>query len=295
MSIASEITRINTNIAAAYSACDDKGATMPATENSDNLADTVASIQSTPTLQSKTVTPTTSQQSVTPDSGYDGLSDVTVNATPLEAKTVTPTSQQQVVTPTAPNIGLSSVTVEGVQTLDILVERSLTTITTNASSVGDYAFYHYTNLIAVNMPNVTMIGARAFEGCTNLEINQFPQGITYIGPFGFNECLKLMPTSLPSGLTVIEQRTFRLCNRLAITTLPTSITQINTAAFYGCLAIPYLDFSNFTHIPVLENESAFGNTEFPFYFADQTQLNSWAAASNWSALASRFQIKPSGV
>lgn len=29
MSIASEITRINTNIAAAYDACEDKGATRP--------------------------------------------------------------------------------------------------------------------------------------------------------------------------------------------------------------------------------------------------------------------------
>lgn len=44
MTIASEIQRIQTNIANAYDAAEAKGATMPVTENSSNLATTIASI-----------------------------------------------------------------------------------------------------------------------------------------------------------------------------------------------------------------------------------------------------------
>ena len=45
MSIASEITRINQNIAEAYTVCSDKGATLPTEQNSANLPDTISSIQ----------------------------------------------------------------------------------------------------------------------------------------------------------------------------------------------------------------------------------------------------------
>lgn len=44
MSIASEITRINTNIANAYTKISDKGGTLPATQNSANLANAIDSI-----------------------------------------------------------------------------------------------------------------------------------------------------------------------------------------------------------------------------------------------------------
>ena len=46
MSIESEITRINNNIAATYTALSAKGATIPETENSANLASTVATVPS---------------------------------------------------------------------------------------------------------------------------------------------------------------------------------------------------------------------------------------------------------
>ena len=86
MSIASEITRITENIADAYTEANTKGATMPISQNSDNLATTIASIPtgSTPTLQTKNVTINENgSSSVTPDTGYDGLDavNITTNVT----------------------------------------------------------------------------------------------------------------------------------------------------------------------------------------------------------------------
>lgn len=65
------------------------------------------SSSSSPSLQSKTVTPSESSQTVTPDSGYDGLSQVTVNAvsstyvgsgvTKKTAATYTPSTSNQTI------------------------------------------------------------------------------------------------------------------------------------------------------------------------------------------------------
>lgn len=117
MSIASAITTAQGRVSDAYTACDNKGATMPAaaSRNLSNLATTISSIptSSTPSLQDKTVNPTTSQQSVTADSGYDGLGTVTVGAISTETKTATPSTSQQTVTPTSGKY-LTQVTVSAV-------------------------------------------------------------------------------------------------------------------------------------------------------------------------------------
>ena len=118
--------------------------------------------------------------------------------------------------------------------------------------------------------------------------------IAYIGTYVFNGCTKLALTSLPSGVTDIGNNAFEKCVNLALTSLPSGVTNIGASAFNYCTSIPYLDFSDFTQIPTISANS-FNHTTFPFYFRDQQQLDEWAAATNWSTYADRFQIKPSGV
>lgn len=83
MSIQSEITRISGNVSDSLDAVSAKGVTVPSGSNSDDLAELIAQITSSPTLQSKTnIAPTTSSQTITADAGYDGLSSVQINAMP---------------------------------------------------------------------------------------------------------------------------------------------------------------------------------------------------------------------
>lgn len=61
--------------------------------------------------QAKTVSPTSSQQIITADSGYDGLSSVTINAVSLQNKTISTQNTTQTVTADNGYNGLGTVTV----------------------------------------------------------------------------------------------------------------------------------------------------------------------------------------
>lgn len=118
-------------------------ATKPVTANGEydvtNFAKVAVAVSGeAPTLQSKTVTPGTSAQTVTPDSGYDGLSQVTVGAVQVQEKTVTPGTSAQTVTPDAGKY-LSKVTVGAVAGEPVLsaLGVSPTAVTVPAGTAAD--------------------------------------------------------------------------------------------------------------------------------------------------------------
>nr|WP_316614628.1 leucine-rich repeat protein [uncultured Ruminococcus sp.] len=216
--------------------------------------------------------------------------------------------------------------------LDSLIDKTITAIKSDVTSIGTRTFQGCNNLTSVEFPLAESIGTSAFEGCKlsgtiifpsvkSIEFSAFAYGIgantsvifpllNVISESAFLQC-GLVTADFPSA-TVIESRTFSrnralqdinipnvedikyaafdYCYALKIDSMPSKIKTIGEYAFEDCNSIESLDMSEVLEIPAIANNSFVGTT-FPFLFSDQAQLDLYANATNWSALADRFQIK----
>ena len=79
------------------------------------------------------------------------------------------------------------------------------------TSIGEYAFYNYNDLISVTiLDSVISIGAHAFDHCENLESIKIPNSVTTIKEYTFSYCGPLEIT-IPRSVTTIEDNAFNYC------------------------------------------------------------------------------------
>ena len=112
--------------------------------------------------------------------------------------------------------------------------------TTTDGNIADVNFYaisnEYNNGIGkvVYYGDGTIIPARAFSDCVNLESVTIPSSVKIIGNNAFYGCSNLINLTIPDSVTTIGEYAFAYCGSLTSVTIPDSVTTIGSKAFWGC-------------------------------------------------------------
>ena len=107
------------------------------------------------------------------------------------------------------------------------------------NSPASFMFSGCTNLKQIDLSNIVQIPYRAFDGCSNLEIDatNLSQNIVSIGQDAFRDCAKMTgDINLPS-LQTLGNNAFQYCSSIESVTSLGNITQIPYACFSGCTNI----------------------------------------------------------
>lgn len=172
--IRTELDRIIAQVEEGHSKATAKGGTPQSSKTLENLLTAIDTIPEAtePKLQAKTATPATSAQTVKPDSGYDGLSQVTVNAMPT-ATQATPSisvSSAGLITASATQSAgyVAAGTKSATKQLTTQAAQTITPGTSNKTiSSGRY-----------------LTGTQTIKGDANLVAGNIKQGVSIFGVAG---------------------------------------------------------------------------------------------------------------
>jgi hypothetical protein len=282
MTIASEIQRIKTNIANAYTSCNSKGATMPASQVSDNLADCIDSISG--------------------GGSFIGLPREVVNG-----QYSMPTTSFTFSLPNdATDLGQYAMyytfrACTGVTSVDL---SNLTMV--SDSYAMNYAFKDCTGLTSVDLSSLTTVSGRsaissAFQYCTGLKSVDLSSLTTVSGSsamyYAFERCTGLTSVDLSSLTTVsgssAMSSAFYGCTGLTSVDL-SSLTTVSgrsamSSAFYGCTGLTTLSFPSLISTGFGSNTNQFNNmlqgvTGCTVHFPSNLQ----SVIGSWSSVTSGF-------
>lgn len=155
-----------------------------------------------------------------------------------------------------------------------VIDKSVTSITSNAAEVGQYAFYGCEMLETASFPEATKIQGGAFIGCKALVSVSAPNVteimsdvINYLfididGNYmtdiigAFMDCTSLETADFPVAVTIGDSA-FRGCTNLTTANFPLAET-IYSSAFSGCAGLTELKFPRVKTIGASDNAGGGG-------------------------------------
>ena len=184
MSVQTEIDRISTAVQNAHLKVIAKGGTSAAPYLVANLPDAIDTIPEAtePKLQAKSATPSETAQTVKPDSGYDGLSQVSVGAisktyvgsgvTKQAAKTITPSTSSQ------------TAVAKGVYTTGAVTVGAIPSTYVKPTATKAAATYTPSTSNQTIAAGTYCSGAQTIKGDSNLVAGNIKSGVSIFGVAG---------------------------------------------------------------------------------------------------------------
>ena len=260
-----EIAKIQDDIASAYTACEDKGATLPQTQDSANLPDTIESIPTgggggdvveNPALRlidwegtilkdySKAdalaleALPDPSALSAYSDIDHEYLLFQEWNWSLANIKTWVQNHSGEALFVGAIYTTTDSQNHKGWDNPRLDNEKLVSYFKKGSGYINNQQWLNFTSLRAVSLTyKITNFGTQAFQNCYLLKSINFPSETTNIGQNAFTSCYGLIFVSLPAELTTIGTSAFQYCGQLNSINIPDSVTIIGQSAFQGCSTI----------------------------------------------------------
>lgn len=157
--------------------------------------------------------------------------------------------------------------------IDSLIDRSITEVNTNRSTIGAYVFYDCRALTVVNIPNATEIMGNAFNMCAALETIVLPN-VSNVSSSAFSTCSKLRLVDF-HVTTTIGANAF------------TSDTKLSALILRGN------EVSTLINTNALKGSSAYQNTMIAkgtgYIYVPSALVEDYKVASNWSTFAAQFR------